>query len=299
MLDLAILGLLHESPMHGLRAAKAADHEARCVPGGHLVRVPVPDATPASNRRLDLEEPGAESTDPEVRADEPAGPGGLQDHGGGQGALPGAARRGRTGNVRGHRLRCALAFFSRTDQDTRLRILEGRRRKIEERREACARRCPAPPSDSMPTRWNCNDTDSKHATAKSLVGGAHRHRALRPPAGGNPADTQHRSIRSGHAGAAVMIEGGTCDGSVRVAIVGVGNCASSLVQGVEYYRNADPNSRVPGLMHVTFGDYQRVRRGVRRGVSTWTPRRWGVTWPRRCRQREQHHQALRRPRRPA
>jgi len=44
-------------------------------------------------------------------------------------------------------------------------------------------------------------------------------------------------------------------GSVRVAIVGVGNCASSLVQGVEYYRNADPSERVPGLMHVTFGDY--------------------------------------------
>jgi len=44
-------------------------------------------------------------------------------------------------------------------------------------------------------------------------------------------------------------------GSVRVAIVGVGNCASSLVQGVEYYRNADPHDRVPGLMHVTFGDY--------------------------------------------
>jgi myo-inositol-1-phosphate synthase len=44
-------------------------------------------------------------------------------------------------------------------------------------------------------------------------------------------------------------------GSVRVAIVGVGNCASSLVQGVEYYRNADPHSRVPGLMHVTFGGY--------------------------------------------
>ncbi|HET8684214.1 MAG TPA: inositol-3-phosphate synthase [Micromonosporaceae bacterium] len=43
--------------------------------------------------------------------------------------------------------------------------------------------------------------------------------------------------------------------SVRVAIVGVGNCASSLVQGVEYYRDADPADRVPGLMHVTFGDY--------------------------------------------
>ena len=44
-------------------------------------------------------------------------------------------------------------------------------------------------------------------------------------------------------------------GSVRVAIVGVGNCASSLVQGVEYYRNADPNERVPGLMHVELGGY--------------------------------------------
>ncbi|WP_436772114.1 inositol-3-phosphate synthase [Yinghuangia sp. YIM S09857] len=44
-------------------------------------------------------------------------------------------------------------------------------------------------------------------------------------------------------------------GSVRVAIVGVGNCAASLVQGVEYYKDADPNSRVPGLMHVQFGDY--------------------------------------------
>jgi myo-inositol-1-phosphate synthase len=44
-------------------------------------------------------------------------------------------------------------------------------------------------------------------------------------------------------------------GSVRVAIVGVGNCASSLVQGVEYYKDADPNGTVPGLMHVQFGDY--------------------------------------------
>ncbi len=44
-------------------------------------------------------------------------------------------------------------------------------------------------------------------------------------------------------------------GPVRVAIVGVGNCASSLVQGVEYYKNADPSATVPGLMHVQFGPY--------------------------------------------
>src|SRR3954462_14506566 len=43
--------------------------------------------------------------------------------------------------------------------------------------------------------------------------------------------------------------------SVRVAIVGVGNCAASLVQGVEYYRDADPSARVPGLMNVQLGDY--------------------------------------------
>ncbi|TDW18066.1 inositol-3-phosphate synthase [Kribbella kalugense] len=43
--------------------------------------------------------------------------------------------------------------------------------------------------------------------------------------------------------------------SIRVAIVGVGNCASSLVQGVHYYRDAKPDERVPGLMHVQFGDY--------------------------------------------
>ncbi len=44
-------------------------------------------------------------------------------------------------------------------------------------------------------------------------------------------------------------------GSVRVAIVGVGNCASSLVQGVEYYSDANAGDRVPGLMHVQFGPY--------------------------------------------
>jgi myo-inositol-1-phosphate synthase len=44
-------------------------------------------------------------------------------------------------------------------------------------------------------------------------------------------------------------------GSVRVAVVGVGNCAASLVQGVEYYKDADPQARVPGLMHVQFGPY--------------------------------------------
>jgi myo-inositol-1-phosphate synthase len=45
------------------------------------------------------------------------------------------------------------------------------------------------------------------------------------------------------------------NGKVRVAIVGVGNCSSSLVQGVQYYRDASPEESVPGLMHVDLGGY--------------------------------------------
>jgi myo-inositol-1-phosphate synthase len=48
---------------------------------------------------------------------------------------------------------------------------------------------------------------------------------------------------------------GRGDKKIRVAIVGVGNCASSLVQGRYYYENADPNEFVPGLMHVELGGY--------------------------------------------
>jgi myo-inositol-1-phosphate synthase len=45
------------------------------------------------------------------------------------------------------------------------------------------------------------------------------------------------------------------ESKVRVAIVGVGNCANSFVQGVQYYRDADPTQSVPGLMHVDLGGY--------------------------------------------
>src|SRR5947209_6622204 len=42
---------------------------------------------------------------------------------------------------------------------------------------------------------------------------------------------------------------------IRVAIIGVGNCASSLVQGVHYYRNAKAGDKIPGIMHVDLGGY--------------------------------------------
>jgi myo-inositol-1-phosphate synthase len=47
----------------------------------------------------------------------------------------------------------------------------------------------------------------------------------------------------------------TAPGDIRVAIVGVGNCANSLVQGVEYYKNAAIEQEIPGLMHAVVGGY--------------------------------------------
>ncbi|MGN6814465.1 MAG: inositol-3-phosphate synthase, partial [Solirubrobacterales bacterium] len=48
---------------------------------------------------------------------------------------------------------------------------------------------------------------------------------------------------------------GRTEDKVRVAIVGVGNCANSFLQGVQYYKDADPADEVPGLMHVDLGGY--------------------------------------------
>ena len=56
-------------------------------------------------------------------------------------------------------------------------------------------------------------------------------------------------------GASANGHGRLDDGKVRVAIIGVGNCANSLLQGVEYYKDADDEKFVPGLMHVNLGGY--------------------------------------------
>ena len=44
-------------------------------------------------------------------------------------------------------------------------------------------------------------------------------------------------------------------GEIRVAIIGVGNCANSLIQGVTYYKDAAPDTEIPGLMHPVLGGY--------------------------------------------
>jgi myo-inositol-1-phosphate synthase len=65
--------------------------------------------------------------------------------------------------------------------------------------------------------------------------------------GGNGSNGQHANGTTGHSKRE--------DGKVRVAIIGVGNCASSLVQGVQYYKDAPDDEFVPGLMHVNLGGY--------------------------------------------
>ena len=61
--------------------------------------------------------------------------------------------------------------------------------------------------------------------------------------------------RTRPAGSAGVSPARPSKGTINVAIVGVGNCASSLVQGVHYYQDADPEEVIPGLMHVDLGGY--------------------------------------------
>ena len=79
-----------------------------------------------------------------------------------------------------------------------------------------------------------------------------------------------------------------------MAIAGMGNCASSLVQGVEYYRDADPDDGVPGLMHVTLGGYH-VRDVEFVAAFDVDAAKVGLDCPRRS-SREQQHDPVRRGR---
>ena len=84
-----------------------------------------------------------------------------------------------------------------------------------------------------------------------------RRLADRPSVAPAAGDTQRRMDHRGkHATARARATGiAPRDGKIRVAIVGVGNCASCLVQGRYYYADAEDDDFVPGLMHVNLGGY--------------------------------------------
>src|SRR5437773_8960507 len=88
------------------------------------------------------------------------------------------------------------------------------------------------------------------------------------------------SKHNGRAARAAVRSNGRSRGKVRVAILGVGNCASSLVQGVEYYRDAKPGASIPGLMHVDLGGYH-IRDIEFTAAFESTRTRWARTSPTR------------------
>ena len=84
---------------------------------------------------------------------------------------------------------------------------------------------------------------------------------------------------------------------IRVAIVGVGNCASSLIQGIEFYRGATGEAPIPGLMHLDLGGYHV---GDIECVAAFdvAAEKWGTTSPRRSWRRPTTRRASLRCRRP-
>ncbi len=155
-----------------------------------------------------------------------------------------------------------FSMFGKTDSATRLRILEGRRTRLAERLEEVSatsrQRARAP---RRATRQNFSATGSRQVEREVAWLDQLIENERSAPGGNNQRSAGPRTtnVRRIHMA------------KLRVAIVGVGNCATSLIQGVEFYKDAKAGETVPGLMHVQFGDYHisrhRVRGRVRRGLA--------------------------------
>ena len=263
-LELAVLGLLHDSPLHGYELRKRLNlllgwtrllsygslYPAlkRMLRAGLVTEVAM--ASPGVSRRQRIvyqitpagtEYFGAKITD--------VGPSAWEDE---------------DFNMR-------FAFFSRTDSDVRLRILEGRRSRLQERLDRAMRSRGPAGADRYVTELQRHAIESVEREVRWLTDLIAAERGAPAPspqprgaAGGHRPGKGSEDEDQGKAKGTsnkqpdrpnVVSEEENPMGSVRVAIVGVGNCASSLVQGVEYYKDADPAGSVPGLMHVSFGDY--------------------------------------------
>src|SRR4029450_1559823 len=125
----------------------------------------------------------------------------------------------------------------------------------------------SPASRPTSSRWSSPSRSSRSAPSSPSSSGSFTSAARleRPPTPGTPRGTNPRLASNGKNGKngsnalepanAWAGAGRRKDGKIRVAIVGVGNCASSLVQGRYYYENAKDDEFVPGLMHVNLGGY--------------------------------------------
>ena len=138
MLELAILGLLHEAPVHGYELRKQLRLRLGRAPG-ILLRLALPGPAPAHPRRPDRRGGGpGDHPAPDATGWSRRGRRGRRVYritAEGKERFAETARRLRPAGVGRHGFGVHLAFFSRTPAETRMRILEGRRRAVEERRE--------------------------------------------------------------------------------------------------------------------------------------------------------------------
>ena len=160
-----------------------------------------------------------------------------------------------------------FAFFGRTDMEIRLRVLEGRRTRLQERLDRVQSQLAMTQKEvdryaAELQRHGVESVEREVALAlRPDQRRARRHGTRTRPSTAPTATDQPRPApprppdRHTATTSRTHDQEGNPMGSVRVAIVGVGNCATSLIQGVEYYKDADPDGTVPGLMHVMFGDY--------------------------------------------
>lgn len=281
ILEFAVLGLLRESPMHGYELRKRLNTSLgvfrafsygtlypclkTLVANGWLIEEPgnTPEdalAAPLAGRRAKIVyRLTAEGKEHFEELLSQTGPDAYEDE----------------------HFAARFAFFGQTSRDVRMRVLEGRRSRLEERlekmRASLARtrerlddytlelQRHGMESVEREVRW-LNELIESERAGRDLKGSAsggplsrtpHLDRRAACPVPGTPRDGYARRNHhvSAQSGPHSHTQGATGMGSVRVAIVGVGNCAASLVQGVEYYKDADPASKVPGLMHVQFGGY--------------------------------------------
>src|SRR3954453_3048509 len=234
-----------------LRAAQAAVRSVRPGPA-HLLRLALPPPEGPRHRG-----PARGGRDSQRHRRGQARSHRLQAHGRRQGEVAGAAGRPRPGGLGGRQLRGSPGAV----------LPDRRRRPVEDPRG------PAQPAGgtaregdecAQPHPGSSRPLHPRAAAARTGVGRARgalaqradRDRARRRRRGAAQIrDNKFTRAMNIHTTTAPPLKENPGMGSVRVAIVGVGNCAASLVQGVEYYKDADPSALVPGLMHVQLGDY--------------------------------------------
>ena len=278
MLELAILGLLLESPMHGYELRKRLTGllgAFRAFSYGSLY--------PAL-RRMQLDSLIVEDVNTCRRTLGSSRPSGLPADRRGQERFSALVADTVPQNYTDDGFGVHLAFFTATPAQARLRILEGRRRQVEERREELRRALAGPAGTETYTRQlhelGLETTEREVRWLNELIAAGSPAKPTKPT--GQPTRRRKKRVT-----VTIRTRSG-CDRRRRQL------CLVNWSRAVQYYLDVEDNAKVPGLMMsssagTTFAMSSSSPR------STWTARRWASTSPTRSRVEERHHQDRRRP----